>query len=59
MPALMLARTPHEMYSEGKTLPPHVSFPYGFPRDGDYRVFVQIKRSGQVVTAAFDVSVAP
>jgi hypothetical protein len=58
MPALMLARTPHEMYREGRALPPRVSFPFGFPRAGDYRVFVQIKRAGAVQTAAFDVSVA-
>lgn len=59
MPALMLAGTQHEMFSDGRTLPPRVAFPYGFPRAGDYRVFVQIKRSGRVETAAFDVSVAP
>jgi hypothetical protein len=59
MPALMLARTPHEMYSEGRALPPRVAFPYGFPRAGEYRVFVQLKRSGHVETAAFDVSVVP
>lgn len=59
MPALMLARTPHSMYSDGHALPPHVSFPYGFPRAGEYRVFVQIKRAGRVETGAFDVSVAP
>jgi hypothetical protein len=59
MPALMLARTRHEMHSEGSTLPPRVAFPYGFPREGEYRVFVQIKRAGRVETAAFDVSVAP
>ena len=59
MPALMLARTSHEMHREGTALPPHVAFPYGFPREGDYRVFVQIKRAGRVETAAFDVSVAP
>jgi hypothetical protein len=38
-------------------LPSTVSFPYGFPEAGDYRIFVQIKRAGRVMTQAFDLTV--
>jgi len=34
-----------------------ISFPYGFPRPGLYRIFVQVKRSGRIETGVFDVTV--
>ena len=35
-----------------------VEFPYAFPKAGDYRLFVQVKREGRIHTAAFAVTVA-
>ncbi len=36
---------------------PEISFPYGFPQPGHYRLFLQYKRAGRVHTAAFDATV--
>ena len=36
---------------------PEISFPYGFPKSGNYRMFVQVKRAGKVETGIFDVKV--
>lgn len=59
MAAMAIAqRDPHAGHTMPQgALPAVVSFPYGFPRTGDYRVFVQIKRAGAVRTAGFDVKV--
>ena len=36
-----------------------VSFPYGFPKAGEYRIFVQIKRAGHIETGVFDTEITP
>jgi hypothetical protein len=46
-PAAMMAM--HEMQPG-----PVVSFPYGVPTAGRYRVFVQMKRAGKVETGGFE-----
>ena len=49
------------MHGEGKTsesgLPSEVTFPYGFPAAGRYRIFVQMKHDNTVETGAFDLDV--
>lgn len=45
------------MPSSANALEPQVSFPYGFPKPGEYRIFVQIKRAGRVETGVFDTRV--
>jgi hypothetical protein len=49
--------SPHAQHAMASALPATVTFPYGFPSAGDYRVFVQVKRAGAVQTGFFDVTV--
>lgn len=41
------------------TLPNTVSFPYGFPSAGTYRIVVQMKHGGVIETGFFDAEVRP
>jgi hypothetical protein len=34
-----------------------IAFPYEFPEPGRYRIWVQVKSAGQVMTGVFDVEV--
>lgn len=63
MPALQLTQpeNPHAgpmmMNMSPEALPAAVSFPYGFPKPGPYRIFVQIKHGGTIETGVFDTQV--
>jgi hypothetical protein len=62
MPALGLAQgasvNPHaEHVRMPDALPAEVAFPYGFPKPGTYRIFVQMKQAGRILTGAFTANV--
>ena len=47
----------HDMAMQSPTTS-NIEFPYAFPKAGSYRIFVQVKRAGRVMTGAFAVNVA-
>jgi hypothetical protein len=62
MPVLSLAgpTDPHAAHPAAMSgAPAEVSFPYGFPKAGAYRIFVQVKHAGRVETGIFDTRVDP
>ncbi|MGZ3440771.1 MAG: hypothetical protein ACXVDD_14710 [Polyangia bacterium] len=48
------AADPHAGHTMAAAGASEVAFPYGFPRAGDYRIFVQVKRAGRIETGVFD-----
>jgi hypothetical protein len=67
MAALMLLQKPAAddggslamMAMHHEAVPAEITFPYGFPQAGEYRLFLQVRRAGQVETAVFEAQVTP
>jgi len=64
MAAMMMASadTPgssamRDMKMPTEKIAPEISMPYGFPKPGLYRIFLQFKRAGRIETASFDTHV--
>lgn len=55
---LVMPENPHVMHMmPSAALPAQVSFPYGLPKPGIYRIFVQMKHGGEIVTGLFNANV--
>jgi hypothetical protein len=54
------AGDPHAMHAADSAVPvrdSRLAIPYAFPSAGRYRVWVQMKRAGEVLTSVFDAVV--
>jgi len=54
MPGMDMSAMPGMAHA---ALSPTVTFPYGFPSPGRYRIFIQMKHAGTVETGVFDAEV--
>ncbi len=50
--------TEMQMSEQGAGRREPLSFPYAFPQPGHYRLWVQVKRDGRILTGVFDADVA-
>lgn len=57
MAAVQLANGAAMADHAGHNVSSEISFPYGFPKPGLYRIFVQFKRAGRIETGIFNVPV--
>ncbi len=53
-----ISEAEHTMMSAPLATTNEVAFPYAFPRAGNYRVWVQVRKGGRILTGAFDAPVA-
>jgi hypothetical protein len=55
---LAMPQNEHAMHMMAHAgLPAQVAFPYGLPKPGTYRIIVQMKRGGEIVTGLFNANV--
>ena len=57
MAAVELANGPAMATHQHHATSAEITFPYGFPQPGTYRLFVQVKRAGKIETGIFDAQV--
>jgi hypothetical protein len=53
------AAMPASMHMDQSMIPSQVTFPYGLPSSGQYRIFVQMKHGETIETGVFDTTALP